>query len=231
MMQPRAREESLVSVIVPAYDEQEFIGEALAQSYERVEVIVVDDGSRDGTAQVARSFGVRVLTRANGGPAAARNLGLSQARGEFVAILDADDRWPQDRLSRQVAHLREHPQLGLVLGLTEIFVTPGRERPAHWPEDLAAAPFPAHASSMLARASVFEEIGGFDEALRQCEDIDWLARAKDRGVLSGSIEHVVLHYRIHEGNTSRDGATNTAVLLRVLRDSVRRQQVGTRGDG
>jgi glycosyltransferase involved in cell wall biosynthesis len=218
----------LVSVIVPAFQAEAFIGEALesalAQDCAGVEVIVVDDGSTDGTAALASSYPVRLARQSNSGPAAARNAGLGLARGEFMTILDADDVWPSDRLTRQVDHLRAHPELGIVLGLTEIFLTPGQERPAHWPVAHAGRPIPAVAGSMLARASVFERVGGFDEQLRQCEDIDWLARVKDAGIQAGSIDHVVLRYRIHATNTSRHTGANKATLLRVLRDSVRRQQ-------
>ncbi len=218
----------LVSVIVPAFQAEAFIGEALesalGQDGASVEVLVVDDGSTDGTAALASAYPVRLVRQPNRGPAAARNAGLALARGEFMTILDADDIWPPDRLTRQVDHLRAHPELGIVLGLTEIFLTPGQERPAHWPVAHTGRPIPAVAGSMLARASVFERVGGFDEQLRQCEDIDWLARVKDAGIQAGSIDHIVLRYRIHATNTSRHTNANKATLLRVLRDSVRRQQ-------
>jgi glycosyltransferase involved in cell wall biosynthesis len=221
-------EAPLVSVVVPAFQAEAFIGEALesalGQESARVEVLVVDDGSTDRTAEVASSYPVRLIRQSNRGPAAARNAGLSLAGGEFMTILDADDIWPRDRLARQVEHLRAHPELGIVLGLTEIFLTPGQEPPAHWPVAHTGRPIPAVAGSMLARASVFEVVGAFDEKLRQCEDIDWLARVKDAGIQAGSIDHVVLRYRIHAANTSRHTNANKATLLRVLRDSVRRQQ-------
>jgi glycosyltransferase involved in cell wall biosynthesis len=221
-------ERGLVSVIVPAYQAEAFLGEALesalGQEGVRVEVIVVDDGSSDRTAEIAASYPVRLLRQPNRGPAAARNAGLAHASGEFVTILDADDVCPADRVSRQVDHLRAHPELGIVLGLTEIFLTPGQRPPAHWPLAYTGRPIPAVAGSMLARREVFEIVGAFDETLRHSEDIDWLARMKDAGIRAGSIDHVVLRYRIHAANTSRDTTTNLAALLRVLRDSVRRQR-------
>ncbi len=230
--QSPAQSAPLVSVVVPAYQAEAYIGEALesalAQDHGRVEVVVVDDGSTDRTAEIASAYPVRLLHQANRGPAAARNAGVALARGEFVTILDADDVWPADRLSRQVAHLRAHPEHGIVLGLTEIFLTPEQPPPAHWPATLTGRAIPAHPSTMLARTEVFEIVGGFDEALRQCEDIDWLARVKDAGIRSGAIDHVVLHYRIHAANTSRDTIANRAMLLRVLRDSVRRQREAAR---
>ena len=77
---------------------------------------------------------------------------------------------------------------------------------------------------MLVRREVFAIAGNYDESLWQCEDIDWLAGVKDAGIAAGALDRVVLRYRIHAANTSRDTEANKAVLLRVLRDSVRRQR-------
>jgi glycosyltransferase involved in cell wall biosynthesis len=220
---------TLVTVIVPAFDAEPFIGaaldSALAQDHPAVEIVVVDDGSTDATAEIAAGReGVRVLRRPHGGPAAARNAGLAAARGEFVTVLDADDLWPADRLSRQVGHLAAHPELDLVLGLTEVFLSPGEARPAHYPDVPGGRPLRAVAGTMLARRSAFDAIGGWDEDLPVSEDTDWLARAKDAGLRAETLEHVVLRYRIHARNTSRHTAANHAALLRVLRDSVKRRR-------
>ena len=218
----------LVSVVVPAYQAERFLAEtlasALAQDYPALEVIVVDDGSSDTTAEIAQRHPVRLLRRPHRGVSAARNAGIAAAHGELITILDADDLWPTDRISRQVAHMNEHPEHGIVLGLTELFVTPGEQHPPHWPEKLADAPLPAVAGTMIARRAVFELVGGFDESMWLCEDIDWLARVKDAGFAAGALEHVLLRYRIHALNTSRDEPANRDVLLRVMRRSVRRQR-------
>jgi glycosyltransferase involved in cell wall biosynthesis len=221
----------LVSVIVPAYQAERFIEETLdsaaSQDYPAVEVIVVDDGSTDRTAELVASRGVRLLQQPHRGPAAARNTGLAAAAGEFIAVLDADDLWPSDRLSLQVDFLERNPELGLVLGLTEVFLNPGEEPPRHWwgLRGLTdGEPIAAHAGTMLVRREVFAIAGNYDESLWQCEDIDWLARVKDAGIAAGALDRVVLRYRIHAANTSRDTEANKTVLLRVLRDSVRRQR-------
>jgi glycosyltransferase involved in cell wall biosynthesis len=220
----------LVSVVVPAYQAEAFLGEALAsalgQDCPQVEVLVVDDGSTDRTAEIAAAHGVRVIRQRNGGPAAARNAGLALARGEFLTILDADDLWLPDRLTRQVAYLREHPDDGLVMGLTEAFVSPGEPRPAHYPRIAEAGPFPGHPSTMLVRREVFELVGPFDESLRLSEDLDWIARAGDAGVRFGRLDCTLLRYRIHAGNTSRNPDANELATLRVLRESVQRKRVG-----
>jgi glycosyltransferase involved in cell wall biosynthesis len=110
----------LVSVVIPTYNRARLIGHAiqsaLDQTYPAIEVVVADDGSMDDTADVARAYGARVryLRRPNGGVAAARNLGLRHAHGEFIAFLDSDDRWYPWKIAAQVAVLRRRPEVGMV---------------------------------------------------------------------------------------------------------------------
>ncbi len=113
-------EPGLVSVVVPSYNRgyiiERAIDSVLAQSYDRLEVIVVDDGSTDDTRRRVEAYGepVRYLHRANGGVSAARNTGLEAARGEFIALLDSDDAWMPWKLAAQVRFLRAHPDVGMV---------------------------------------------------------------------------------------------------------------------
>ncbi len=213
-----------------ALNEEAFIAEAiqsvLAQTHRRRELIVVDDGSADATASIAARFdGVHVVTRPQrGGVAAACNTGLALARGEYWTLFDADDVMPPDRLAMGVAHLEAHPTVELVLGLTEAFVTPGDPRPAHWNPAWDAGPFPACAGTMLARRCILDRVGAYDERLAVSEDTDWLARAKDTGVRADRVSAVWLRRRIHEGSNSSNHASNHAVLLRVLRESIHRRR-------
>jgi glycosyltransferase involved in cell wall biosynthesis len=230
MNEPGASDSALplVSVVIPAYQAEKYLAEALesalAQDYGAFELIVVDDGSTDRTAEIAAVHGVRVHSQPNAGPAAARNAGLALARGELMTILDADDRWPPERLSRQVAHLREHPSDGMVMGLTEVFVTPSESRPAHYPRIADSGPYHGHPSTSLFRREVFELVGPFDESLRLSEDLDWLARAGDAGVRIGRLDDLLLRYRIHATNTSRRSDAVQVATLKMLRASVRRKR-------
>ena len=103
-----------VSVVIPVYNAARFLADAIrsvqAQRHPRIEIIVVDDGSTDGSGEVARSFaGVRCLRQANGGIAAARNAGVHEARGNLLAFLDADDLWTPGKLALQLDVLRADP--------------------------------------------------------------------------------------------------------------------------
>lgn len=218
----------LVSVVVPAFDEERFIAEALesvsAQTYERFEVIVVDDGSEDRTAEIAASFGVTMIAQAQRGPAAARNSGLAVALGEYLTVFDADDVMPPDRLAHQVAHLEGHPELGAVTGLTQAFVTPGEPRPAHYLPVWDGGPFPGALGTLMVRRSALQAAGGFDERFWAGEDVDWLARALDCGIVVGSIEQLCLRYRIHQGNITADREASRQGLLHALVAKTRRRR-------
>ena len=110
------------------------------------------------------------------------------------------------------------------MGLTEAFVTPGEARPAHYNPAWDAGPFPACTGTMLARRALIDLVGRFDETRSVCYDLDWLARAKDAGVVVGTGEYLALRYRIHERNTTSDrGAVNRAMLT-VVRESLQRRR-------
>jgi glycosyltransferase involved in cell wall biosynthesis len=221
--------DGLVSVVMPAFNEEAFIAEALEsvlnQSYEPIEVLVVDDGSADRSAEIASAHDVQVLRRSHLGPAAARNAGLELARGDYWTIFDADDLMLPGAVAREVEQLREHSELGIVFGLTEAFVTPGEPRPSHFNPAWDDGPFPWHTGTMLARRAVFELVGPFDETRQLAEDMDWLARAKAAGVRVGQVDHVALRYRVHAGNVTADTRAVNGAMLAVLRASVHRRRL------
>ena len=193
----------LVSIVVPAYNAERFLREALeslfALDYEPFEVIVVDDGSTDGTVAVANTFpGLRVIEQANKGPAAARNAGLAVAGGEFVAIHDADDFVPPSKLTTQVTHLLEHPQVGCVLGRQHWIDPPATLTRDPIYGELDGIPLP----SAVFRTSVLRELGGYDESYRTHENMDLLFRMRDLGYEVAVVPEIVLVRRYHGDNLS-----------------------------
>jgi glycosyltransferase involved in cell wall biosynthesis len=221
--------EPLVSVVVPVHDGERFLGDALksalAQDHPRVEVVVVDDGSSDRSADIAGAFPVRLLRQENQGVAAARNAGIEASGGQLVAFLDQDDVWLPTKLSRQVAALGARPEADFVLTRMEMALEPGVPRPEwveqEWLEEDQPGVVP---SALLARRHVFDQIGAFDTSYRYGCDADWLARAKDAGVAWTTVDEALVRYRIHEGNGNYDRDGVRRELFRVLRASVARQR-------
>lgn len=208
----------LVSVVIPAFNVERFVGEAiesaLAQGPAVREVIVVDDGSSDATAEVAEAIpGVTLLRRENGGIGAARNTGVAGASGELLAFLDADDVWPEGRLTRMVQRLDAGTDA--VFGKVIEF---SAGRPEGEPASARLA------STMLIRRFVFNRVGPFREDVKVGEFIDWWARAEEANVRAAFIDEVVLRRRIHGTNTGIIQAGSRQDYVRVLRAALERRR-------
>ncbi|MSQ47316.1 MAG: glycosyltransferase family 2 protein [Deltaproteobacteria bacterium] len=176
-----------VTVVIPTYNRRDLVREAIAsvtaQSYPDVEVIVVDDGSDDGTAEVVRRFaGVQYVYQENRGVSVARNVGVARARGELIAFLDSDDLWQPDKLTHQVACFEQNPDVR-ICQTDEIWIRNGvRVNPHHkhrkTGEDIFARSLErclVSPSAVMMRRALWEQVGGFDETLPACEDYDlWL---------------------------------------------------------
>jgi glycosyltransferase involved in cell wall biosynthesis len=221
----------LVSVIIPVHNMGRYLGDALrsvfAQDYRPIEVIVVDDGSTDDTAEVARSFDdVGYLHQAHQGVAAARNEGIAQSRGEFVAFLDADDLWAANKLTVQVAWLLEHPEAGYVTAHFRNFLEAGVPRPSWITEEQLVEDQKGGVPNLMVRHSIFQKVGVFDPNHKSGADLDWVVRAKDARIVAKILPHVLLFRRIHASNHSYHWKGGKGLLLRALKASIERQRGG-----
>lgn len=231
----------LVSVIIPVFNGERFLREAvqsvreavhvLHRKYSDVEIIIVDDGSTDGTANVARSLPetVRYLHQANQGPAAARNRGIEHAQGSLIAFADADDLWPADKLELQLPYLIRDAKIEIVMGrIQQVLLSrtfDGQTRA----EEFAEPAFSVNLGSAVIRKAVFERVGLFDETMRYSEDVDWFMRAREGGAEIVTIDAVTLFYRRHEQNMTRGKSTSELNVLKALKRSLdrRRDQTGS----
>ncbi len=232
---PPLKDQFFVSVIMPSYNSAVFIPDAVEsirrQAHPHLEIIIVDDGSTDGTAETAkglRDLDVHYVYQPNGGPARARNLGLRLARGQAIAFLDADDLWPADRLSCQLRYLERDPLTDVVLGRIQCFRSVPRADGGSEMQICSPAFVLLSPTTALFRRRVFERVGGFDEAMRYGEDTDWFMRAREQRVPMVVHDDVTLLYRRHQNNMTRGRDVKELHVLGVLKKSLdrRRQQQG-----
>jgi glycosyltransferase involved in cell wall biosynthesis len=185
-----AGEKPLVSVIIPSYNERDTLSRALqsaiGQTHDSLEILIVDDGSTDGTEDLVKSFAdprIRYLRRdRKGGPAAARNTGITESKGNYIAFLDSDDEWMKEKIAVQIRALAETGEK-VIAGCTGSYLVQGdcieTIRPpknASWFKLLLMRCGLGAGSTLMASRTAFETVGFFDEELSRLEDWDWLIR-------------------------------------------------------
>lgn len=230
---PAAPSAPLVSCILPVFNGERFLAQALGSIVDQggaaLDIIVIDDGSTDRSAEVASGFpGVRVHRQANAGVAEARNAGLELARGQFIAFLDADDLWLPGKLDRQLRLLEARPEVDLCFGMVRhVLKTDGAG------QDPAVAPDEAPrvgrlAQCMLARRRAVERVGPFDGGTLTRADQDWFLRARELGLVEAILPDVLVHRRIHGANHSivHDDAVVGDFLAIARRALERRRRQG-----
>lgn len=223
---PHFLTDKLVSVIVPAFNAEDTICEsvvsALNQTYRDIEVLIVDDGSTDGTKAIAAELircdaRVRYIYKQNGGVASARNKGIAEARGDYIATLDADDLWYPTKLARQIERFEEKgPNIALVYAWCCWIDDYGNITGSAPPTRLEGSIFPQmclgniviSGSNALIRREALSAAGGFDESLRSrggqgCEDWKLYLQIAQRHEIA-SVPEYLIGYRISPGSMSDD---------------------------
>ena len=218
-----------VSVIVPAYDAESTLPDTVdfiqRQTFQNFELIVIDDGSTDGTLEWLRSVPdprLRVFSYPNGGPAVARNRGIERSRGEFISFIDLDDLWTPDKLALQLQALRQQPEAALAYSWTAFVDKHGDflfAKDASCCEGVVYAEllrhcFVASGSNILVRKSCALAVGGFDTALPAAQDWDFYLRIAARWRFAVVPRYQIL-YRIWERAFSADAQRSEEAMLRI----------------
>jgi glycosyltransferase involved in cell wall biosynthesis len=225
-------QDPLVSVIIPCYNGEAFLKEAiesaLEQSYPWVEVIVVDDGSTDSSPEIAQKLPVRYIRQPNRGLTASRNLGVWESRGSYIVFLDADDRLKPDAIETGLRVLAERPECAMAVG-DHLFVSEDGSHLANSRKECLAAShyeallrsnFIEMISSVVFRRCVLDEVGGFNTDLRVAEDYElYLRIAREYPICSHPT--VVAEYRRHHENASHNSELMLGMTVGVLRSQAR----------
>ena len=212
----------LVSVAMPVFNGERFLAQAiesvLAQTWSPVETIVVDDGSTDRSADIARGYPVTYVRQEHSCVAAARNRGVAAAQGELVSFLDHDDVWLPRKLELQVEALARNPSAGICMCRFETF-RPGSP-------DRGASYSTGQLGTLLVRREVFDEVGLFDTSYPAGDDTDWFLRTKDLGVEFVTLDEPLQRYRLHDASmsASRDPRERSRLRLRLIHASIRRKR-------
>jgi glycosyltransferase involved in cell wall biosynthesis len=225
-----------VAVIMAVRDGERYVAEALESILEQTEppgeVVVVDDGSQDGTPAVLARFGdsIRVLRQAPTGQFSAVNRGIAATNAPVLAFLDSDDRFTPTSLEVRLARLGEDDVPDAVFGRIEQFVSPELR-----PEAAARIRYEAGAvrgelfQAMIIRRSAFERVGPVDSGIRTAGNIDWISRARVAGIRSVEIDDIVAHRRLHNANIGITAAAQKRRdLLSVVR-AHRQRSLGPQG--
>ena len=220
----------LISVIIPVFNGEKTIKETidsvLNQTFQNIELIIIDDGSKDKTLEIVKNISdsrINVFSYPNAGLSASRNRGISQAKGELISFIDADDLWTLDKLQAQWQALQENPQAAVAYSWTDYidesskFIKSGRRIKAN--DDafskLLLFNFLENGSNPLIRQKALEKVGGFDESLTAAEDKDmWLRLAANYEFVC--VEKPQILYRTSTTSMSTNLKRQEAASLKVI---------------
>ncbi|MFT4519066.1 MAG: glycosyltransferase involved in cell wall biosynthesis [Halioglobus sp.] len=214
-----------ISVVIPVFNGSKYIAQAIssvrANEYADIEIVVVDDGSTDDTAIVIDQScpDVRYIHQENAGTGAARNYGVRESTGEFIAFLDADDLWTQQKLALQVSAFASDSNLDVVWGHVQEFTEDQN------PEESAGRPLAGqHPGAALFRADALRNSGGFSIGLRNAEVVEWVSRITTAGLQQLMLPEVVMYRRLHTQNKGRDNPAAHREYLLVLKRHLDRRR-------
>ena len=228
--------QSRVTCVIPVFNGERYLSatieSVLQQTGADLEIIVVDDGSTDGTRAVAERFGnsVHYVYQVNNGPASARNRGIEMASGEFIAFLDADDLWHPRKTQIQLARFAERPELMMCTAHMQNFLSEDKT-PAglRLDEQRLEQSQPGIASTLVTRASLFDTVGVLDVQYKHRDIHDLMVRTMDRGFAVETLPDVLVQRRIHENNLShnRGGADQMELVVITRARLARRRAMAT----
>lgn len=219
----------LISVIIPVYNCEKYISDAIdsvmAQNYQNLEIIVIDDGSTDNTANIVKNRNsTKYIFQQNAGPASARNKGICSASGELIAFIDSDDLWPENKLGMQLIEFQDDKDSEVIMGRIKYVELPDAVKRNMMRLDSDNTFKYINLGAGLFKKSVFEKVGLFNEDFRFWEDLDWFLRAYENGISIKFIDQAAMIYRVHSDNMSNDRNQANHYFIKAVKNSINRRK-------
>jgi glycosyltransferase involved in cell wall biosynthesis len=225
-------EQPLISVIIPVYNCDRYLSEAiesvLAQSYRPLEILIIDDGSIDNSAEIAKSFipHIQYYYQPHNGPATAINYGINLSNGKFLAFLDSDDLWSDsNKLTKQMQVLQKYPSVDLVFSYVQQFISPELDEDYKRKIDILHEIMPAYVrGGLLLKRETLLQVGYFSSDWHTVDFVDWYIRAKELGLKDLVIPEIYLKRRIHTTNISLEKSGYRNDYARIIKKSLDRRR-------
>lgn len=221
---------SLVSVIMATRNSAAYMGDALKSVTDNrghsLEILVIDAQSSDDTGKIAGSFpGIRWINQQGLGLYAAWNQAIRESTGDYICFLDSDDLWTKHKVHDSVSFLNSHPEVSLTTAYFSYFHAPDFTVPGFYKPELVGRILPGRIpGTLMARRSVFDTVGFFDERFRIAGDVDWFARIDDAGIRMEVLPYLHLKKRLHGKNLTFNSRQNNRELLTTLHASIVRRR-------
>ncbi len=226
-------ENFLVSVIIPVYNGEKYLGEAiesvLVQKLKPLEIIVIDDGSEDDTYKIAEAFSghIRYFSQNRMGTGYSRNRGIVLSKGNFMAHLDSDDKWEKKKLLLQYEVFKQDNDVEIVGGFMRSFYSPEID-----PEEMKNIycppnPVPGFSASVIVvKKTSYSKVGLFRTGIDNTPDLEWFIRAREKGLKEKMIDKILCHRRLHKSNTGIRNRDTNRDRLHLLKLKIERSRKG-----
>ncbi|MEM1120158.1 MAG: glycosyltransferase [Bacteroidota bacterium] len=220
-----------VSVVLAVKNGEKYLHRAiksiLDQTYKNIEIILIDGHSTDDTKAIAQKCApdVRYILQANTGIANAYNLGIKKAKGTFITFIGHDDWWEADKIASQIHAFTHNPNVQYVVGRARYRMEGDQPRPTSYKQAIFDNPPMAYMpETLMARKSLFEEVGYFNSAFPIAEDIEWFLQLREQAIPYIALDKVLVHKHIHGENASLQPDLSRQLVLKMMRNSLRRKR-------
>lgn len=224
---------NLISVIMPVFNTEKYVKEAIesvfSQNYKKIELICINDGSTDSSLSILESFGDKIILiniKDNCGASEARNKGIRVAKGKFLAFLDADDIWVNNKLEVQMNQFNINPNLDISFSYMKCFISPDLSEEVKDKRYCPQVSIPGHIpSTAVVKRTSFEKVGYLDTRFKNIEFIDWINKAKEIGLKIETVNDILVSRRIHDTNVGViDRDNSRSDYLKMIRESIDRKR-------